>query len=187
VDGDTIDVLLDLGFDSYRRERLRLARVNTPELREPHATNCDVKKAKRINREDPPPVCDCGAEQEREAAKVAKEFVENALLDAEGFPEVPMTIKSWPLRIVTTKTGKYGRYLAEVYYQKCLVEAVDPEAAGEELEALHSANPVEVHLNQRLLDEGHAKLYDGGKRCASRKRSCGDSPATSSGVSARAR
>ena len=33
VDGDTIDVELDLGFDTYRNERIRLAHINTPEIR----------------------------------------------------------------------------------------------------------------------------------------------------------
>jgi micrococcal nuclease len=32
VDGDTLDLLIDLGFSEYRTERVRLARVNTPEL-----------------------------------------------------------------------------------------------------------------------------------------------------------
>lgn len=31
VDGDTLDVLLDAGFDLYTRKRLRLRGVNTPE------------------------------------------------------------------------------------------------------------------------------------------------------------
>lgn len=33
IDGDTIDVLVDCGFRRYSRERLRLARINTPEIR----------------------------------------------------------------------------------------------------------------------------------------------------------
>lgn len=33
IDGDTIDVELDLGFDTYRNERIRLAFINTPEIR----------------------------------------------------------------------------------------------------------------------------------------------------------
>lgn len=41
VDGDTIDVQIDLGFDTYRNERIRLAEVDTPEIR---TKNADVKK-----------------------------------------------------------------------------------------------------------------------------------------------
>lgn len=33
VDGDTIDVIIDVGFDMYRKERVRINRVDTPESR----------------------------------------------------------------------------------------------------------------------------------------------------------
>ncbi len=33
LDGDTVDVMIDLGFHTYKRERLRLARIDTPEIR----------------------------------------------------------------------------------------------------------------------------------------------------------
>jgi endonuclease YncB( thermonuclease family) len=33
VDGDTIDVVIDLGFDLYKKERVRIAGVDTPEKR----------------------------------------------------------------------------------------------------------------------------------------------------------
>ena len=33
LDGDTIDVTIDLGFDLYKRERVRVAGVDTPEKR----------------------------------------------------------------------------------------------------------------------------------------------------------
>ena len=39
VDGDTIDVTIDLGFDLYKKERVRVAGVDTPE-----------KKNKRFGR-----------------------------------------------------------------------------------------------------------------------------------------
>ena len=41
VDGDTIDVTIDLGFDVYRKERVRVAGVDTPEKR----TRDDEEKA----------------------------------------------------------------------------------------------------------------------------------------------
>ena len=40
VDGDTVDVLIDLGLNTYRTERVRLAGVNTPEL---HASDPAVR------------------------------------------------------------------------------------------------------------------------------------------------
>ena len=33
IDGDTIDVVIDLGFDLYKKERVRIAGVDTPEKR----------------------------------------------------------------------------------------------------------------------------------------------------------
>lgn len=41
VDGDTFDILIDLGFDTYRYGRVRLYGVNTPESR---TTNLEEKK-----------------------------------------------------------------------------------------------------------------------------------------------
>lgn len=51
VDGDTLDVMVDCGFRRYSIERLRLARINTPETRG----------------------------EERQAGLVSKSFVEAAL------------------------------------------------------------------------------------------------------------
>lgn len=33
IDGDTIDIIIDLGFDIKVKQRVRLARINTPEVR----------------------------------------------------------------------------------------------------------------------------------------------------------
>ena len=33
MDGDTIDVTIDLGFDLFKKERVRVAGVDTPEKR----------------------------------------------------------------------------------------------------------------------------------------------------------
>ena len=33
LDGDTIDVMIDLGFDLFKKERVRVAGVDTPEKR----------------------------------------------------------------------------------------------------------------------------------------------------------
>jgi micrococcal nuclease len=41
VDGDTFDVLIDLGFDTFRKGRVRLYGVNTPESR---TKNLEEKK-----------------------------------------------------------------------------------------------------------------------------------------------
>ena len=41
LDGDTIDVIIDLGFDLYKKERVRVAGIDTPEKR----TTNDEEKA----------------------------------------------------------------------------------------------------------------------------------------------
>ena len=33
IDGDTVDVVIDLGFDLSKKERVRLAGIDTPESR----------------------------------------------------------------------------------------------------------------------------------------------------------
>ena len=38
VDGDTVDIVLDLGFDVYRKERVRINRVDTPETNSKNVT-----------------------------------------------------------------------------------------------------------------------------------------------------
>ena len=62
VDGDTIDVLVDMGFSIFHKTRLRLARVDTPEL----------------NSSD---------SAEREEAKIAKQWVIDYCLNKDIFFE----------------------------------------------------------------------------------------------------
>ena len=63
IDGDTIDVKIDLGFRVYTKTRLRLYGINTPETR---TKNLEEKKA----------------------GLKAKQFVEDALLNKEFKVEV---------------------------------------------------------------------------------------------------
>jgi len=58
VDGDTIDVILDLGFSIMHKTRLRFARIDTPEL----------------NSSD---------QAERDSAKISKQWVVDQCLDKE--------------------------------------------------------------------------------------------------------
>lgn len=41
IDGDTFDIMIDLGFDTFRKARVRLYGVNTPESR---TSNLEEKK-----------------------------------------------------------------------------------------------------------------------------------------------
>ena len=102
VDGDTIDVTIDLGFSLYHKTRIRLAGINTPETR-----TRDL--------------------EEKAAGIRAKDYLIKLIEEANL------------ITLQTEKTGKFGRYLGIVYAD-------------------------DVDLNQTLINEGHATVYDGGKR-----------------------
>lgn len=76
VDGDTIDVIVDLGFGVYTNQRLRFARINAPETR---------------------------GKTKQEGVLAAEELKMKLAIG--------MTVV-----IKTSKRGKYGRYLAEIYH-----------------------------------------------------------------------
>ena len=105
VDGDTADVLIDLGFDTWRKSRLRFKGVDTWEKR----TRDKEEKVKGI---------------------AASAFTQKYLEMNEG----NFVIQSFG-------RGKYGRVLAEIFIE------------GEE-----------KSLNQLLIENGHAYVYDGGKK-----------------------
>lgn len=94
IDGDTIDVILDYGFSLKQKMRLRLAHIDTPELRS----------------SDP---------DERDRAQKAKQFVMERMFRSDGDPNDPKPV---PLVVKTIKTKAgverqtFGRYVAEVYY-----------------------------------------------------------------------
>ncbi|MGQ0644125.1 MAG: DUF1016 N-terminal domain-containing protein [Elusimicrobiota bacterium] len=92
VDGDTLLVHVDLGFETAVRQYLRLRGIDCPELAAPEG-------------------------------KAAKAFVEKELCKP---PRILLT---------STRSDKYDRYLADVFY----------ESQGQE-----------KYLNQELLDKGHA-------------------------------
>ena len=56
LDGDTIDVTIDLGFDLYKKERVRIAGVDTPEKRtrdlEEKALGIDATNWMKVHLED---------------------------------------------------------------------------------------------------------------------------------------
>lgn len=111
VDGDTIDVEVDLGFSTYRKERIRLYGINTPET-------YGVKR---------------DSDEYKEGIK-AKDFVIGALEPmTQGERIVIQTIKD--------KKGKYGRYLANIYYKRIIGQ-----------------NAEWIWLNQELVDRGLAQI-----------------------------
>ena len=103
IDGDTVDVRMDLGFNVWHKCRVRLMGINAPESR----TRNLEEKARGL---------------------AAKDWLINILESAQS--EIEMQSHG---------VGKYGRVLGELYIN-------------------------EVNINQLMVKEGHAELYDGGKR-----------------------
>lgn len=87
VDGDTIDVWIDLGFRMQTHQRLRLAGIDTPEMR-------------------------AKTESERDRARAATDFV---VKWAHVTPIDLADDSEFPLAVRTEKTGKYGRWIAHVW------------------------------------------------------------------------
>ena len=93
VDGDTVDGIIDLGFNIYHHARIRLADINAPETRlQKSITN---KKARA---------------KEKEKGLFAKKRLLQLLKDGASQPE-GLFIKTH-----LDKKGKYGRVLGEILY-----------------------------------------------------------------------
>ena len=111
ADGDTIDVTIDLGFDLYKKERVRVAGVDTPE-----------KRTRNL--------------EEKALGLDATAWIKNKLEGAvDGDDDL----------IIRTEldggVGKYGRLLGWLYI-----------------------GDATVSLNEKMIDEGYAWAYDGGKK-----------------------
>jgi len=93
IDGDTVDVKVDLGFHIHRTVRLRLAGVDTAEIFG----------------------VDHSSEQYQSGMEHAS-FVEDWFADAVDTDQEASaeSNETWPLIVRTEKKGKYGRYIATV-------------------------------------------------------------------------
>ena len=111
VDGDTIDVTIDLGFDLYKKERVRVAGVDTPEKR----TRNLEEKALGLD-----------------ATAWIKDKLEGAV---DGDDDLIIRTE------LVGGVGKYGRLLGWLYI-----------------------GDATVSLNEKMIDEGYAWAYDGGKK-----------------------
>ena len=111
VDGDTIDALIDVGFDIWIKKRIRYSGIDTWESR---TRDLDEKK-KGL------------------AAKARnKELLEK------------ISSKSGYFRLKSHGVGKYGRVLGEIFIE---------DSKGKQW-----------NINNTLITEGHAYVYDGGKK-----------------------
>ena len=111
VDGDTIDAMIDVGFDIWVKKRIRYKGIDTWESR---TRDLDEKK-KGL------------AAKERN-----KELLEK------------VSSKSGYFRLKSYGVGKYGRVLGELFIL---------EEEGKQ-----------ICINEQLINEGHAYIYDGGKK-----------------------
>ena len=111
VDGDTIDALIDVGFDIWIKKRIRYSGIDTWESR----TRDLAEKAKGL-----------------EAKARNKELL--------------MEVSSKPgyFRLKSFGVGKYGRVLGEIFIQ--------------------DENKNTICINNQLINEGHAYIYEGGKK-----------------------
>ena len=92
LDGDTIDVLIDLGFDLYKKDRVRIAGVDTPEKR----TRDLEEKALGID---------------------ATNWLKKKLEDTIAGDGDELTIRTE----LVGGTGKYGRLLGWLYINEDLI------------------------------------------------------------------
>ena len=111
VDGDTVDALIDVGFDIWFKKRIRFKGVDTWESR----TRNLEEKALGLK-----------------AKARTKELLEK------------VSSKSGYFRIKSYGLGKYGRVLADVF-------VMDKDGK-------------QWNVNETLISEGHAYVYDGGKK-----------------------
>lgn len=93
VDGDTIDVDVDLGFHLRREIRLRLRGVDTHET---YGVDHDSEEYRRGKRE----------------AEFVRDWLPSIDEDEDESPQ--RDHERWPLIVRTEKKGKYGRYLATI-------------------------------------------------------------------------
>ena len=111
VDGDTIDALIDVGFDIWIKKRIRYSGIDTWESR----TRDLAEKAKGL-----------------EAKARNKELL------------MEVSLKPGYFRLKSFGVGKYGRVLGEIYIQ--------------------DSNKNTICINNQLINEGHAYIYEGGKK-----------------------
>ena len=111
VDGDTVDALIDVGFDIWFKKRIRFVGVDTWESR-----TRDL--------------------EEKKLGKLAAERTRQLLEEVSSKPGY--------FRIKSHGLGKYGRVLGELF-------VMDKDGK-------------QWNINKTLIAEGHAYVYDGGKK-----------------------
>ena len=107
-DGDTITCNVDLGFKTFKRVKIRLTGIDTPEIR-----TRDLEEKKR--------------------GYASRDWLSSQILGKN-------------ILLHTQEKGKFGRWLGTIW-------SLEEENISEQ-----------NSYNQKLITEGHANPYDGGKR-----------------------
>jgi micrococcal nuclease len=112
IDGDTIVMMIDLGFHMTAKVSIRLYGVDTPELRSRDA-------------------------KEKEAARNARAFTEVWCNEAVGNPKPSDEWADWPFVVTTSKSDSFGRWLGYVWsvrtgaeLNQAIIDAGYPVRAG---------------------------------------------------------
>jgi len=92
IDGDTIDAVVDLGFETFVKKRMRLLGIDAPEIR----LQSKIKDLEERNKE-------------KERGLIAKRELTNLLKGKN---------KTLIARTKLDKSGKYGRILAEIIVEE---------------------------------------------------------------------
>ena len=132
LDGDTIDVTIDLGFDLYKKERVRIAGVDTPEKR----TRDLEEKALGID---------------------ATNWMKGTLTDTVENSENELTIRTE----LKGGVGKYGRLLGWLYVgdsEKSLNEQMIEEGYAWEYDG---GNKQKNFEELREIRRAHGTLIEG--------------------------
>lgn len=97
IDGDTVDVTVDLGFHIHRTVRLRLAGVDTAEIYGVEQTSAEYESGVT------------------HASFVRQWFQQPVDADSSQEPaDTKRVDDGWPFIVRTEKKSKYGRYVATV-------------------------------------------------------------------------
>lgn len=144
VDGDTLWVVVDLGFAHFTRQKLRLRGIDCPEL-EP-----STKISKKALEKD-----QLVLRAEGEARTTALKYPGQA---AKRFVQNVVKPKDFVL-LKTHKDDKYGRYLVDLWYQPSAISK--QQSAQDFAESLKLQADSWGYLNQELLNNRLAVKVSG--------------------------
>ncbi len=131
VDGDTVDAMIDCGFSTFRKERIRLRGINAPESR---------------TRD----------KEEKKRGLAAKARLQELIEQDEN--------NEFMVQTSLDKKGKYGRLLGVLYQPTHHKMGLTDFSHSLAHDWCPETEYLRYSYNGDLIKEGHATLYEGGKR-----------------------